>query len=187
MVETKKVGVTMSGLFGDERIRLLTCNHVDARSPCYIPATHKHTAALPCVTGDDLVSWSVSEKSQTGCGTGLCKRMMGNDLSGEPSTLDTAGGGSEKRNQRMTDGKKGVRVYVLCVDNGSGWDTGKRNIPLRLKRRVKVLPQPGTGHMKCASLRRLLALAACVADVVTCCFSTWRMGGRRGGAAPLAN
>lgn len=114
MVETKKVGVTMSGLFGDERIRLLTCNHVDARSPCYIPATHKHTAALPCVTGDDLVSWSVSEKSQTGCGTGLCKRMMGNDLSGEPSTLDTAGGGSEKRNQRMTDGKKGC-VCMYCV------------------------------------------------------------------------
>ena len=33
--------------------------------------------------------------------------------------------------------------------------------------------------MKCASFRLLLALAACVALVVTCCFSTCRMGGRR--------
>lgn len=53
-------------------------------------------------------------------------------------------------------------------------------IPLRLNLRVNVLPQPGTGHMKCASFRLLLAEAAWVADVVTCCFSTWRIGGRRG-------
>lgn len=52
--------------------------------------------------------------------------------------------------------------------------------PLKLNLRVNVLPQPGTGHTKCASLRRLLALAAWVALVVTCCFSTCRMGGRRG-------
>ena len=52
--------------------------------------------------------------------------------------------------------------------------------PLKLNLRVNVLPQPGTGHTKCASLRRLLALAAWVALVVTCCFSTCSMGGNRG-------
>jgi hypothetical protein len=38
-----------------------------------------------------------------------------------------------------------------------------------------------------ASFRRLLALAACVAVVVTCCFSTWRMGGRRTAPLPTAS
>ena len=53
-----------------------------------------------------------------------------------------------------------------------------------MKRRVNVLPQPGTGHTKFASFLRRLALAACVALVVTCCFSTCMMGGRRGIAPP---
>ena len=53
--------------------------------------------------------------------------------------------------------------------------------PLRLKRLVKVLPHPGTGQTKWASFLLLLALATWVAVVVTCCFSTWRMGGRRHG------
>jgi hypothetical protein len=53
------------------------------------------------------------------------------------------------------------------------------NTPLRLNRRVKVLPHPGTGQAKCASFLRLLALAAWVADVVTCFFSTCKIGGRR--------
>lgn len=52
-------------------------------------------------------------------------------------------------------------------------------LPRRLNLRVKVLPQPGTGQIKLASLRRRLALAAWVALVVTCCFSTCRMGGSR--------
>ena len=56
--------------------------------------------------------------------------------------------------------------------------------PLKLNLRVNVLPQPGTGHTKCASLRRLLALAAWVALVVTCCFSTCIIGGKRGTFAP---
>src|SRR6266850_276498 len=43
--------------------------------------------------------------------------------------------------------------------------------PLRLNRLVNVLPQPGTGHRKLDSFRRLLALAAWVAEVVTCCRS----------------
>lgn len=38
-----------------------------------------------------------------------------------------------------------------------------------------------------ASFRRLLALAACVAVVVTCCFSTWRMGGSRTAPLPIAS
>jgi len=59
--------------------------------------------------------------------------------------------------------------------------------PRRLNRLVKVLPQPGTGHLKMASFRRLLALAACVAVVVTCCFSTWRMGGSRTAPLPIAS
>ena len=42
---------------------------------------------------------------------------------------------------------------------------------------MNVLPHPSTGHLKCASFRRRLALAACVALVVTCCFSTGMMGG----------
>lgn len=54
------------------------------------------------------------------------------------------------------------------------------HLPRRLNLLVKVLPQPGTGQTKCASFLRRLALAACVAVVVTCCFSTWRIGGRRG-------
>jgi hypothetical protein len=58
--------------------------------------------------------------------------------------------------------------------------------PLRLNRRVNVLPQPGTGHRKFASFRRRLALAACVAEVVTCCRSTWKMGGRRHTAPGVA-
>ena len=41
---------------GDERIMIRTCSRVDARNPCYNPATHKHTVALPCVTGGDLVN-----------------------------------------------------------------------------------------------------------------------------------
>ena len=53
-------------------------------------------------------------------------------------------------------------------------------LPRRLKRLVNVLPHPGTGHTKCASFLRRLALAICVADVVTCCFSTCKIGGRRG-------
>ena len=57
--------------------------------------------------------------------------------------------------------------------------TERADAPLRLNRLVNVLPQPGTGHTKLASFLRLLALAACVALVVTCCFSTCRMGGRR--------
>lgn len=44
---------------------------------------------------------------------------------------------------------------------------------------MNVLPQPGTGQMKWASFLLLEALAACVAEVVTCFFSTWRIGGRR--------
>jgi hypothetical protein len=44
--------------------------------------------------------------------------------------------------------------------------------PLRLNRLVNVLPQPGTGQRKFASFRRRLALAAWVAEVVTCCRST---------------
>ena len=55
----------------------------------------------------------------------------------------------------------------------------KACLPRRLNRRVNVLPHPGTGHWKLASFRRRLALAAWVALVVTVCFSTWRMGGRR--------
>ncbi len=51
--------------------------------------------------------------------------------------------------------------------------------PRRLNLRVNVLPQPGTGHWNTASFFLLVALAACVAVVVTCCFSTWRIGGRR--------
>jgi len=35
----------------------------------------------------------------------------------------------------------------------------KGHIPRKLNRRVKVLPQPGTGQTKWASLRRRLALA----------------------------
>jgi len=62
----------------------------------------------------------------------------------------------------------------------------ERKCPLKLNLRVNVLPHPGTGHTKCASLRRLLALAAWVALVVTCCFSTCRMGGRRGRPAAMA-
>lgn len=58
-------------------------------------------------------------------------------------------------------------------------------VPRRLNRLVKVLPQPGTGQTKWASFLLRLADAACVALVVTCCFSTWRMGGRRG-VEPLA-
>ena len=46
-----------------------------------------------------------------------------------------------------------------------------------MNRRVNVLPQPSTGHLKCASFLRRLALAACVALVVTCCFSTGMIGG----------
>jgi len=66
----------------------------------------------------------------------------------------------------------------------AGWAGERADIPLRLKRLVNVLPQPGTGQMKCASFLRRLALAACVAVVVTCCFSTWRIGGRRHGMPP---
>ena len=62
--------------------------------------------------------------------------------------------------------------------------TRKEHTPLRLKRRVNVLPQPGTGHTKFASILRRLALAACVALVVTCCFSTCIIGGKRGTFAP---
>ena len=58
--------------------------------------------------------------------------------------------------------------------------TERADAPLRLNRLVNVLPQPGTGHTKLASFLRRLALAACVALVVTCCFSTCMMGGRRG-------
>ena len=65
--------------------------------------------------------------------------------------------------------------------------TRKEHTPLRLKRRVNVLPQPGTGHTKFASFLRRLALAACVALVVTCCFSTCMMGGRRGIEPPWGN
>ena len=68
---------------------------------------------------------------------------------------------------------------------GNGENEG--SVPLRLNLRVNVLPQPGTGHMKCASFRLLLAEAAWVADVVTCCFSTWRIGGRRGMGGGAAN
>ena len=60
----------------------------------------------------------------------------------------------------------------------------RRDAPLRLKRLVNVLPQPGTGQVKFASFRRRLALAACVALVVTCCFSTCMIGGSRGTFAP---
>jgi len=56
----------------------------------------------------------------------------------------------------------------------------ERKCPRKLKRLVKVLPHPGTGHTKWASFLLRLALAAWVADVVTCCFSTCRIGGRRG-------
>lgn len=42
---------------------------------------------------------------------------------------------------------------------------------------MNVLPHPSTGHLNCASLRRRLALAAWVALVVTCCFSTGIMRG----------
>ena len=62
--------------------------------------------------------------------------------------------------------------------------TRKGDIPLKLKRLVNVLPQPGTGHTKFASFLRRLALAACVALVVTCCFSTCMIGGSRGTFAP---
>jgi hypothetical protein len=58
--------------------------------------------------------------------------------------------------------------------------------PLRLNRLVNVLPQPGTGHKKLASFRRRLALAAWVAEVVTCCRSTWKMGGSRHTAPGVA-
>lgn len=55
----------------------------------------------------------------------------------------------------------------------------ERRCPRRLNRLVNVLPHPGTGQWNCASFRRRLALAACVAVVVTCCFSTCMIGGRR--------
>ncbi len=62
--------------------------------------------------------------------------------------------------------------------------TRKEHTPLKLKRRVNVLPQPGTGQTKFASFLRRLALAACVAVVVTCCFSTCMIGGSRGTLPP---
>jgi len=68
-----------------------------------------------------------------------------------------------------------------------GRERAREGAPLRLNLRVNVLPQPGTGHMKWASFRLLLAEAAWVADVVTCCFSTWRIGGRRGIDGRAAN
>lgn len=66
-------------------------------------------------------------------------------------------------------------IYEKYVGRYAAWYT-----PLRLKRRVKVLPQPGTGQAKWASFFRLVALASCVAEVVTCCFSTCKIGGSRG-------
>ncbi len=43
----------------------------------------------------------------------------------------------------------------------------KRNTPFKLKWRVNVLPHPGIGHMKFASVLRLRWLASAVACVVT--------------------
>lgn len=85
---------------------------------------------------------------------------------------------------RGTHTHMGVPRYEIeddLVDDGSSenTDTWSNWAPLRLNRRVNVLPQPGTGQAKWASFLRLLALAACVADVVTCFFSTCKIGGRR--------
>lgn len=73
------------------------------------------------------------------------------------------------------------------ADTGVESDADSKDVPLRLNRRVNVLPQPGTGQTKLASLRRRLALAAWVALVVTCCFSTCMIGGSRGTFAPCVN
>src|ERR1700733_896329 len=85
--------------------------------------------------------------------------------------------------QSQTYGRSSVCDRKCPVSSiSANTHTSVKNLdkPLKLKRLVKVLPHPGTGHTKCASFLLRLALAACVADVVTCCFSTCRMGGRRG-------
>ena len=51
-------------------------------------------------------------------------------------------------------------------------DKGQDSIPFRLKCLVKVLPHPGTGQAKFASVFLRLSLASAVAVVVTFCLVT---------------
>ncbi len=64
---------------------------------------------------------------------------------------------------------------VTCTRSVNSYTLGKpkvKNIPFKLKLRVNVLPQPGTGHTKVASCFLLLCEAFAVRPVVTFGFET---------------
>lgn len=140
----------------------VVCNHGSARNPSRTQAMSKRTVVPPYVNADDLDTKPRRTKK---------KKTLVSVLDSRFARSLWLGAQQKERPEPRRQAAQKENRYP----------------PRRLNRLVNVLPQPGTGHLKMASFRRLLALAACVAVVVTCCFSTWRMGGSRTAPLPIAS